>query len=97
MDWSLVPRDVWLAVIAMFGSLPLALVTVARQRAEKPVWPVRLYLFIFTMSIIPGARSYASSRKTFSLREQFVASWFVWFFILFLVLVFNWGCPRRGC
>jgi hypothetical protein len=97
MDWSLLPRDVWLAVIATLGSLPLALATVARRREESPVWPVRLYLFIFTMVNIPGVRSYASSRKTFSLREQFVASWFVWFFILFSVLLFNWACPRRGC
>ena len=97
MDWSILPRDAWLALTAVGIGLPLAAVTVLRSTAQNPAWPVKLYLFIINSANFPGLRSYSSSRKSFPLREQFFASWFIWFFILFLVFLFFWGCPRRGC
>jgi hypothetical protein len=97
MDWSSLPRDGWLALIAAGVGLLFAVATVLLRTAENPGWPIKLYLFIIDAAKFPGLRSYTSSRKSFSLREQFLASWFIWFFVLFLVFLFFWGCSRRGC
>ena len=92
-----VPHDFALLLVACLVGLPLALGTVSFSKPGRPVWPIRFYLLLFSMSRLASVRRYGTSRKSFSWREQFVASWFVWSFIAFMVLIFSFGCPRHGC
>jgi hypothetical protein len=84
------------------GCLALALVVAwlatRRARPDAPGWPVRLYLLFLSASNIPAVRRYADARKNFPRREQFLVTFFVCFFILFLAAVFTFDhCGRKGC
>jgi len=78
----------------LLGSIALGLIagalTVARARPESPAWPVQLYLILLRSSNVPRYRQYASSRTTFSLKEQFVITAFVWFFIFWFFISSVW-------
>ena len=70
--------------------------------AKRGRWPVQLYLILLRSSNVPRYRQYASSRTTFSLKEQFVITAFVWFFTFwfFIFLVAEaamFSCGRQGC
>ena len=91
------PRDLLLFLIAVAVSFFLAMGTVIRSSPEKIVWPMRLYQLMLLTNPWPQIRRYAESRKTFALREQFLVSWLVWFFIVFIGLIFFYGCRRHEC
>ncbi|MGE5823486.1 MAG: hypothetical protein ACM36A_02720 [Bacteroidota bacterium] len=93
----LAERDVQLFLGCVVLALWLAWWTVVGARSEAPVWPIRVYLGLFRGSNFPGIADYAANRKSFSRREQYLASFFVWFFILFIAATFFFGCGRRGC
>lgn len=91
-------RDVVMLLGALILALPAGALTVRRATPELPAWPVRLYLLLFRINAIPWIRSYADRRRTFSRREQFLASSFVWFFIFFVSAAMAFGCNYRlGC
>ena len=100
MDWSLIPREAWLFLCAIFGSLILAVVALKDFDEKNPVWTVAIYMHLISsidflgLSIKTG---YDKKRKIFPYREQFLTSWFVWFFVLFVLLVIFFGCGRKGC
>lgn len=91
------PHDLLLFLVAVAASFVLAIATIVRSSPEKTVWPMRLYQLILLVNPWPLVRRYAESRQSFALREQFLVSWFVWFFIVFVGLVFFAGCPKHGC
>lgn len=65
------------------------------HRGEEMVWPMRLYLLaIGNSSHKPMRRCYPGRRTSASWREQFLVSWFMWFFALFLLMImFGGGSP----
>lgn len=92
-----VPHDIALFLIACLVGFAMALGTVSFSKPDRPVWPIRFYLLLFSMSRVASFRRYGASRKSFTWREQFLASWFIWSFIAFIVMVWFSGCPRHGC
>jgi len=91
-------RDVQLFIACIVLALVIAWLSSPRQATDVPVWPTRLYLLIIDMTNLPGIGEYSKSRRVFSRREQFLTTFFVWFFILFVASVFAFGCSgRRGC
>ena len=94
MDWTLIPREAWLLLSAIFGGLLLALIALKNFDEKNPVWPVLIYLALIDYAL---NRDYIKQRKIFSYREQFVTSWFISFFVLFIFLVIFYGCGRNGC
>ena len=100
MDWSLIPRDVWLFLGAILGGALLAKLTLKNFDEKNPVWPVAIYLQLISNIDFLGfsiKTGYDKKRKIFPYREQFVTSWFIWFFVLFILLVIFFGCGRKGC
>ena|SRR5688572_25560574 len=77
-------------------ALLAAWLTVSGARPDSPAWPVRLYLYFFRSSGVPWFRRYPDTRTTFSRREQFLTSWFIWFFIFFVAAIYLFECHRRG-
>ncbi len=98
MQDLLAVRDVQLFLCCIVLALVIAWLTSPRQATETPVWPTRLYLLIIDMSNTIGIGQYSKTRKVFSRREQFLTTFFVWFFILFAAAVLVFGCSgRQGC
>jgi len=93
----LVPRDalIFLACVAL--ALVLAWLSVRKARPDESPFAIRIYLFMMEVSNIPSLKEYAASHKQHSRREQFLASAFVWFFIFFVIAIFMFDCPKRGC
>ena len=89
MIWNELPADFKGFIIAAIGGLILAAITRIFCVQSVFTWPMRLYLWLFRNSHgLPALRRYGESRTHAKFREQFVVSWFVWFFILFGLMVF---------
>ena len=92
MDWTIIPADGWAFFAAAIGGLVLGTITAAASSKDSPVWPVRLYLELFRNARkVPTLRRYADERSVFPFREQLLASWFIWFFIIFGISIFILG------
>lgn len=78
-------------------ALVISWVTVPAKATHEPIWPTRFYLLVIRMASIPGLRGYSESRKLFSRREQFLTSFFIWFFLLFVIGLYIFDCGRQGC
>jgi hypothetical protein len=89
-------NEVWIFLGCIVLALAAAWVTVRETSPDTPVWPVRFYLWFFRVSNVPWFRRYPESRITFSVREQFLTSFFIWFFIFFIVAISALECDRRG-
>ena len=89
-------HEVWIFLGCIILALGAAWVTVRDALPDAPVWPVRVYLWFFRRSNIAWFRRYPATRSTFSRREQFLTSFFIWFFIFFLVAIVAFECDRRG-
>jgi hypothetical protein len=87
-------RDVQIFVTCIAVALCIAWLATRKVSVKAPVWPVRFYLFVLLMGPL---QRYAKGRHEFSRREQFLASFAVWFFILFVVGIALFACGRRGC
>ena len=94
MQEILAVRDVQIFIACIALALCIAWLTTRRFDSHRPIWPVRLYLFVLLLGPL---QHYARSRKVFSRREQFLASFFMWFFLLFIVAVVAFTCGRRAC
>ena len=98
MSEFLLIREVQLFLACVALALAIAWVSSPRSASSKPVWSTRLYLFVIERSNTPFlSKNYRESRNVYSRREQFLATFFIWFFLLFLVAVFAFGCGRSGC
>lgn len=87
-------RDILVFVTSLIVGLVIAWLTTRNVDTRQPVWPVRFYLFILLMG---PARKYAESRSVFSKREQFLATFAVWFFLVFVLGIALFACGRHGC
>jgi hypothetical protein len=96
MDATLT-RELLILAIAAIGGVGLGMVTAIQGTETRPVWPVRYYLFLLSYRQPRFLKGYAAKRSTFPFREQFLASSFLWFFILFIAGQFAFGCGRNGC
>jgi len=78
-------------LLLLAGSVVLAFaaafLTVASAPAGYPVWPIRVYLRIFRKSKLLWGAKYADGRTSFPRREQFLASFVVWFFFFFVLAI----------
>jgi len=91
-------REAVIFVAALGLAVLLAAVTANRAQTESPVWPIRLWFFVLRMQALPWFRRYPDKRRAFSPREQFLANFFVWFFLLFIAAILLFGCNHRtGC
>ena len=91
-------RDVQLFAGCSVLALVIAWLSAPRHSTKVPVWPTRLYLLVIDMTNLIGIGEYSKTRKVFSRREQFLSTFFVWFFILFIAAEFAFGCGKRqGC
>ena len=97
MELAFAIRDAQLFAGSGLVALIIAWLTAPSEATRIPVWPTRLYLFIIELARFPGLREYSDSRKMFSRREQFLTTFFVWFFVLFVASVVAFGCGRQGC
>jgi hypothetical protein len=89
-------NEIWIFVGCIALAHAAAWATVAGAAPESPVWPVRVYIYLFRTSNVPWFRRYAGSRTSFPRREQFLTSFFIWFFIFFVIAIFAFECNRRG-
>src|SRR5687768_13570213 len=89
-------NEIWIFLGCIVLALLAAWMTVSGARTDSPVWPVRVYLYFFRNSGLPWFRRYPETRTSFSRREQFLTSWFIWFFVFFFAAIFAFECNRRG-
>jgi hypothetical protein len=87
-------REVQVFVTSILLGLGIAWLSSRSTKPTEPNWPTRLYVFIL---VLGPMRRYAKSRTSFPAREQFLAAFFVWFFILFVAGVTLLPCGRRAC
>ena len=85
---------VGLAAVIAFGG---AASEVLSASPAQPVWAIRAWLWLSRRSSVARLRSYAESRGKFSRREQFIAAFFAWFFIVFVTTIVFFGCGKAGC
>jgi hypothetical protein len=91
-------RDLLILCAAVAFGLFAALATGRVTHPERPVWPVRVWLWVLRLNTLSWINRYPESRTTFSRREQFLASFFAWFFIVFAAGAIAFGCSyRAGC
>jgi hypothetical protein len=80
--------------LAIIGAV-FAVVATPKRPSRRPVLAVRLYLGI--LNFFPVLRA-SADRDWFSYREQFLATFFIVFFIAFGMAVLGFGCSyRTGC
>ncbi|MES2072005.1 MAG: hypothetical protein V4488_16735 [Pseudomonadota bacterium] len=96
MNIDLIPRDILLLFAAAIVGIFFGAIHAARGKIDSPIWPVRLYLTIFRHRQPRVLKNYAAKRSQFTWREQFMAGAFIWFFIIFMGLVFFFGCNRKS-
>ena len=86
-------RDIVILCIAAAVGAVVAALSVPKGASRRPVWAVRVYLAIF--QFFPGVRS-AANRDSFSHREQFLATFFLVAFVVFVGAVLGFGCGYRS-
>jgi hypothetical protein len=87
-------RDVAILVIATVAGVVVAALTTPRGSSDRPMWAVRVYLALYRA--FPPFRPTVT--RTFAYREQFLAAFFVSFFVVFIAGALAFGCSYRlGC
>jgi len=89
------PRDILLFLVVFPIAIVLGWLTTRGASPERPTWPVRLYISLFRSASVSVLRRYGESRTQSSRREQLLAAVFVWFFVLFVLAQFFFGCSAR--
>jgi len=101
MDWALLPRNIWLFLLAAIIAILLACFNLRKFNPENRSLPVRLYMaWLSDQQWIHGVKTdsfknYVKRRKTLLYREQLLITWFFWFFIFLVVLILAFGCGGR--
>jgi hypothetical protein len=92
------PPDLLLFLVAVATATVVAFLSRRRDSPGPPNWAVGLYLGLFRLTLLPPLQRYARARTVTSGREQFLAAWFLTFFLIFLVGIFLLSsCGRRAC
>ena len=84
------PADAKVALIAAVLALVPALLMIRSLDPSQPGWAVRVYLSRFRTSVVPTLRDAAPRRNRFPVREAFLATWFLLFFVFFGIGLFIW-------
>ena len=80
------PPDLQLAVVASVIGLIVAAFSIRGLSPNSPNWAVRIYAALLSLPFPFGVNSkYRQSRRTFGRREAFLASWFLTFFVIFMI------------
>jgi hypothetical protein len=85
-----VPPDGELALIAAAAALLPAWLMTRSLDSNRPGWAVRGYLGLFSMSELKRVRDASARRARYPVREAFLATWFLLFFIIFGIGLFLW-------
>ena len=83
MSWVL--ADLVLAASAAVIAAPIAWFSVRSNPENQPGWAVRIYSALFRASGVPEGRGRPAARPAYPRREAFLATWFLIFFVLFMV------------
>ena len=84
------PADARVALVAAVIALIPAWLMTRGSDPSRPGWAVRLYLGLLRGSDVPPLSAAASRRSRFPVREAFLATWFLLFFLLFGIGLFIW-------
>ena len=84
------PPDAKLALVAAVIALIPAWVATRNSDPTRPGWAVRVYLTLFSMSELRRVRDVSATRTRYPVREAFLATWFLLFFVLFGMGLFLW-------
>ena len=91
-------RELMIVAIAALIAIGGAANEVLMTSRVRPVWSIRVWLWLSRHSNSRRLRQYAETGRQFSRREQFVAAFFVWFFIIAAASLVMFGCGyRAGC
>jgi len=85
-----VPPDGILALIAAVVAVIPAWLMTRSLDPTRPGWAVRVYLALFRTSEIKPLRDVSATRTRYPVREAFLATWFLLFFLIFGVGLFIW-------
>ena len=89
------PPDAILALIAAVGAvIPARLMTRTLDPA-RPGWAVRVYLTLFRASEVKRLRDVPATRTSYPVREAFLATWFLLFFLIFGIGLLVWPEAAR--
>ena len=86
MEITNLPTEIYIFLLAAVLGVAIGYIHACQGTSNNPIWPIKVYLGIFKLHI-HTLRKYASSRTTFTFREQFMAASFTWFFVLFLAMI----------
>lgn len=89
------PPDGKLALIAAVVALIPAWLMTRSTDTSKPGWAVRVYLTLFAVSELKGARDISAKRTRYPSREAFLATWFLLFFAFFGIGLLIWPQAAR--
>ena len=93
-------RDIAIFFASLLGGLLFGYFIARRGDGRAPVWPVGLYLQLFSRPGpfgVDALRHHAARRTHFPFREAFLVSSFLCFFVFFTIAQFAFGCGKNGC
>jgi hypothetical protein len=85
-----VPPDGKVALIAAAAALLPAWLMTRSLDSTRPGWAVRVYLSLMSMSELKRAGDASAQRTRYPVREAFLATWFLLFFLIFGIGLFVW-------
>jgi len=85
-----VPADAKVALLAAVIALIPAWLATRRFDPAQPGWAVRVYLALFSQVGLQRERDASATPPRYPVRESFLATWFLSFFILFGIGLFVW-------
>jgi hypothetical protein len=87
MEFANLPAEIYIFLLAVVLGVVIGYIHACQGTSTNPIWPIKVYLGFFKLHV-HTLRKYASTRTTFTFREQFMAAAFIWFFVLFLSMIF---------
>jgi len=84
------PPDGMLALIAALAAVIPAWLMTRSLDSTRPGWGVRVYLALFQVSEFKHLRDVPATRTRYPVREAFLATWFLLFFLIFGIGLFLW-------
>jgi hypothetical protein len=80
-----VPIDGWIFLVSAGVAALIASIGIRNVAEDRPGWAVRVYLGLFSAARSSMAQPSTGKRVSFPRREAFLATWFLVFFVLFLM------------
>ncbi len=89
------PADARLALLAAVVAVVPAWLATRSLDPAQPGWAVRVYLALFSLAELRRQRDTSVKPARYPVREAFLATWFLLFFIIFGVGLFVWPEAAR--